>query len=299
MNVFTISDLERISGIKAHTIRIWEKRYNALNPNRSEGNTRYYSNEQLRRLLNMVSLMEQNMKVSKVCSFSDREIQKHLSTTIDEINADVFWVLQLTTSALEYDELKFDRIYETAVARYGVKLTYLQLIYPTLRRLGLLWSQDNLSPAQEHFITHLIKQKIFASLNQLPSVEYSPTRWILFLPENEFHDIGLMIANYILRESGQRVVYLGPNVPIPALREVASQINPTHLLFFFVGKYDKAGNLSYCNQLSHQFPDLQILVAANPEKFEVNQDSINPAQLVQNYNDLMRFLPTSLNNSIS
>lgn len=236
MDHFSISELSRLSGIKAYTIRIWEKRYQALSPDRTEGNTRVYNNKQLRRLLNIAGMMELGYKVSDLCAMSDvalfrlvQEKKEHLAEGLEG-----FFISQLISSGFTYDEPHFTSVFAQCVARFGVKDAYVKVLYPMLQRIGILWNSDRINPGNEHFITNLLRQKILTAIDMLSSPVDTADTWMLFLPENEFHETGLMIAHYLIRHSGQRSVYLGANVPQDALKAAAEGIRPNKVLFFFV-----------------------------------------------------------------
>ena len=238
MNRFSISELQQFSGIKSHTIRIWEHRYNALNPTRSGGNTRYYDNTQLIRLLNIVSLMGTHNKVSALCSMPDKVLvkmveEKYKDTLFTSGNNEYF-ISQLISAATNFNEAHFEKIFSNCVLRLGMKNTYLNVIYPLLNRIGIMWVAGTISPAYEHFCTNIIKQKISSSIDSLPLSKSSDKSWMLFLPENEFHDIGLLFSHYLIRQAGKKVIYLGSNVPFETLVDAVRKTNPENLLFFLV-----------------------------------------------------------------
>jgi len=262
VDAFSISQLQQFSGIKAHTIRIWEQRYNALQPNRSEGNTRNYSGEQLRRLLNIVSLLNTDSKISELCSLSDEKLNQLVEAQgaplLEGDPAYEFYVSQMVAAALEYNEVRFDKVFSNALLRYGLKDAYLRIVYPSLSRLSLMWSTSVLAPAQEHFITGLFRQKFLAATDALPvptSAAAAKDTWVLFLPEDEFHEMGLLLANYLLRQAGKKVIYLGANLPFDSLVAAVKAIKPANLLFFLVGKndpgYDREELTRTCQQFNH------------------------------------------------
>ena len=265
MNKFSISQLERFSGIKAHTIRIWEQRYNALQPNRSEGNTRYYDNVQLRRLLNIVSLTSLDYKISELGVMPDKQLFKMVEGFINETESktDEYFVLQLIAAGMGYDELHFDKIFSHCLLRYGMKDTYIKVVYPVLVRTGLMWACDELPPANEHFITNLIRQKLFTAVNALPPPKTNLQSWILFLPENEFHEIGLLFSHYLIRLSGKKVIYLGSNVPMQSLINAVKEISCRNLLLFLVHKDLDEEIHESLNRLSNHFPGKKIYVAGD------------------------------------
>jgi len=174
MNSFTISQLEQFSGIKAHTIRVWEKRYNALRPNRSLGNTRYYDGHQLKRLLNIASLIEGESQVAKFCLLSDEELAQKVIEKFDQFRSDETdasnYILQLTATGINYDTCSFDRVYKQAAKRFDTITLYKLVIIPFLNRVGILWVGERIAPGQEHFMTNLILQKIHAATSALPLV---------------------------------------------------------------------------------------------------------------------------------
>lgn len=266
MNLFTISELQRYSGVNVHSIRAWEKRYNALTPHRTKGNTRYYDGGQLKRLLNIVSLMDDNYKISELCSMSDEELAQLLQNKLEDEKTpsenDEFLVSQMVASAIGFDESLFDKIFLRAVSKYGLELTYLKVIYPTVQRLGVLWSIEGISVAQEHFATHLFKQKLISSIDILPINHGEKGSWLLFLQEGELHEIGLLMANYLIRNAGQRSTYLGANVPFASVKDTVEVIKPGYLLSFLVAKNDKEEDEKFLTSLAKTFPSTQIFIGA-------------------------------------
>ena len=270
MDSFSISQLQQFSGIKAHTIRIWEQRYNALNPGRSEGNTRYYSGEQLRRLLNIVSLMNTENKVSELCTMSDEKLHRLIEKQAIPLQSAVpeydFYISQIVAAALEYNEVRFDKVFSNALMRYGMKDVYVHIVYPSLGRLSLLWSTRVLAPAQEHFITNMFRQKFLAATDALPiatSAAAGKDAWLLFLAEDEFHELGLLLAGYLLRQAGKKVFYLGANVPFDSLVAAVKSIKPANLLYFLVHKNDNETDQELLTRMGQQFGNLQLYLACD------------------------------------
>jgi len=267
MNLFSISQLEQFSGIKAHTIRIWEQRYGALHPSRSEGNTRHYNNSQLRRLLNIVSLMKADYKVSELCSMSDEKmfalIEDSLKNTILAEDSNQYFVNQLIIAGMNYDEIHFDKIFSNCVLRLGVKDTYINVIYPMLSRIGIMWSNDSIPASQEHFISNLIRQKLFTTIDGLPPAKSDDDSWVLFLPENEFHEIGLLMCHYIIKLAGKKSIYLGPNLPLETLSSVVKQTKAKNLYLFLVHNDMVNKTQEYIDLLSETFKNNNIYISGN------------------------------------
>jgi methanogenic corrinoid protein MtbC1 len=270
MNKFSISQLQQFSGIKAHTIRIWEQRYNALSPNRSEGNTRYYDGYQLRRLLNIVSLMGSEYKVSELCLMPDEKlfnlIQTRMISGSGEDSSSEYFISQLIAAGMSYDSAGFEKIFSACITKIGITATYIKVMYPLLDRIGLMWASDIIPPAQEHFMSNVMRQKLFSEIDKLPQPGSFKDTWILFLPENEFHDIGLLLSYFLIRKAGKNVIYLGSSMPLHTLTASVKQINPSSLLLFFVNNDDDEEREKYCDTLSKNFGKLKIFIAVNEKR---------------------------------
>ena len=266
MDLFSISELAKYSGIKPHTIRIWEKRYKALKPNRSLGNTRYYDNSQLRRLLNITGLLDSDHKVSELCVMPDAKLEAmHWERRFSPAaESSEYFVSQLIAATISYDEVHFVNIFSHCLLRYGMKDTYLKVLYPMLLRIGLMWLNDTLPSANEHFASNLIRQKLFTAIDSLPPPKSTASSWLLFLPQNEFHEIGLLMSYYLIRLSGRKVIYLGSNVPDSSLKNAVKEIKPEHLLLFFVHQNLTEDTQKYLDHLNSGLNVKKIYVAANP-----------------------------------
>ncbi|WP_219222692.1 MerR family transcriptional regulator [Pedobacter antarcticus] len=293
---YSISDLEQLSGIHVDTIRIWERRYQALEPMRTAGNTRLYNDSHLRRLLNIVSMNQSGMKISQACALSDSELEKLLKKEIDyTISPEPtyeYYISQLLKFGLVYNELKFDKLISKCIVEHGMICTYKQVIYPMLVRLGLMWRSDQICPAQEHFLSHLIRQKIFAAIGKVNVKLKSTSSWLLFLPEDEDHDIGLLFAHYILKQHGQRVIFLGGKVPFESLKSAMAHNQCEHLLLFMVRSRPTQDAESYLNKLSTSFADSRIHLAGNGKL--LNQvslaENINWFQSIEDFENTLTHL---------
>ena len=272
MSIYSIKELGLISGIKPHTIRIWEKRYNILKPLRSDTNIRYYDDNQLKKLLNVCALINSGMKISAIGALS----QKHILVEMDKIiaaafkNKDQFDTIinQLLIAIYTFDEVHFEKIFFNATQKFGLTKTYLNIIYPTLVRIGLMWTKSDIMPAQEHFFSNLFKQKLYAAIDVLPIPKSSNQTWVLFLNPQEEHEIGLLFANYILRKQGKKVIYLGPKVPYDNLRLVIQQFKTTHVYTFFTKKNEEEIINSMLDDLNATFKKIVICFSGNKNTIE-------------------------------
>ncbi len=272
MTHYSIADLEQISGIKAHTIRIWEKRYNALQPLRSPGNTRYYDSKQLQKLLNVVSLSETGKKVSELFTLSEKEINLLLDEQIENAKTASsqfeYFISQMLQAGLSYNEAEFEKQFSACLVRYGMKNTYLNVIQPMLFRIGLIWSKDSICPSQEHFLSCLIKQKISSSIDGLPYPTNNKRVWLLCLPNQEHHEIGLLFSNYLIRAAGQKTIYLGSNVPFDSIISAIKETKPTDLFFFFIRNRPKEEAQDYLTRLHKLAKNTTIHLAGNKNSIE-------------------------------
>jgi DNA-binding transcriptional MerR regulator len=212
---FTIKDLENISGIKAHTIRIWEKRYSLLTPKRTETNIRYYTPEDLTKLLNIVLLNSNNFKISKIAAMSAEEItlQARELAFNTAVNDEAINALKL--SMFQFDKILFNNTYNTLLHKKTFREIFKDVFIPFLDHIGLLWHTETLLPAHEHFISNLITQKIQLNTEKLQyNINNTNKTYVLFLPENEIHELGLLYLNYELVLRGLHTVYLGQSLPL-------------------------------------------------------------------------------------
>ncbi|WP_400191713.1 MerR family transcriptional regulator [Hymenobacter sp. B81] len=229
MGHFSIKDLESLSGIKAHTIRMWEQRYGVLRPVRTATNIRTYCDADLRRLLNVATLCERGQRISQVASLSEQELCQAVAACCDEPHLYNPQITALLTATLDLDEARFNGGLTQAIGELGFEETMLRIVYPFLQRVGVLWQTGSLNPAQEHMASHLLRQKLLAAADALPPVAAADApRWLLFLPEGELHELALLFMNYLLRARGCRVLYLGPNLPLADLASTCRCYQPEY-----------------------------------------------------------------------
>ena len=271
MSKYKISDLEKITGVKAHTIRIWEQRYKVLTPLRTETNIRYYDDKQLTKLLNVVTLMKSGMKISAISKLTNEEINTKVVTLANIGGVGVkeeTLINQMLSAGLSYDEATFEKAFSNSILSFGLMDAYRKVFYPMLIKIGLLWTTKELNPAQEHFVTNLIKQKIFAAIDALTPPTDLSENWLLFLPEGEQHDLGLLVANYGLRAKGKKVIYLGANVPLESLYFIAQQVEPTHYLTFSVRSNVHDSINKYLASMNKKFKNPPIHICCSNDTSE-------------------------------
>ena len=260
MGTYSIRDLEKISGIKAHTIRIWEQRYEILQPKRTATNIRYYTEDDLRLLLSISMLNANGAKISKIAKMEEDEIHDTCQTLFDHYKEHENQVNALTLSMIDMDEDRFEKIISNSTLRYGFEETMNQIITPFFERVGILWQTGTIRPAQEHFISNLIRQKIIVAIDAqvVPSGNNVP-KYLLFLPEHELHELGLLFASYILRSRGNRVAYLGQSLPEEDLESVFKTYQPNYLYTILTMNPPKESSSEYLHRLANKFEEAKIL----------------------------------------
>lgn len=269
MNKFTIKDIENLSGIKAHTIRIWEQRYQIIRPKRKSTNHRIYDNDDLKRILRISYLYHCGFKISKIAQLSEEEIKK---IALEMPHQDRFYEIhanQMMEAMIDFDQIRFEKIFHNLLLHIGFEQTITKVIYPYLERVGLLWMTGNIIPAQEHFASNLIRKKILVAIDGLKLPHASSSHFLLFLPEGEFHEIPLLFAHYLLKRSGKMVTYLGCNVPLEDVKVFVGLKKITHLYTHMVTNFTKQEIHAYVQQLAEYFPTQQI-VLAGPQIHHLN-----------------------------
>lgn len=286
MSTYSIKDIEKFTGIKAHTIRIWEKRYRVIDPERTDTNIRYYSDADLKKLLNISILNRNGFKISDIVWMGEDELsEKVLQVTQRIYDADT-QLEGLVVAMIELDELKFDKLLSSSIIKFGFEQAVLQVIYPFFERVGLLWQVGSISPAQEHFMSNLIRQKLIVAIDSLAmGIANDSKTFLLFLPEGEWHEIGLLFSCYILRKRGYKVVYLGQSVPYDNLKEVVNLRNCNVLLTQFISAITDEGLQDYINRLSFDFPEMSIFMGG----YQFLDRELDIPKNVSVYNDMTEF----------
>ena len=214
MSSYSIKDLEQISGIKAHTIRIWEQRYNFLQPSRTQTNIRTYSAHELKTILNVSLLNKYGFKISHIDKMSAEQMEEKI-LTINQLDAQKDRIVNnLIKEMVSLNMPAFEHQLDTYIAQKGIEKTITEIIFSFLERVGILWITNHINPAQEHLATNILRQKIIYGIEKTPAITKYTKRIVLFLPEGEFHEIGLLFVHFLLKQNGIFVDYLGANVPM-------------------------------------------------------------------------------------
>ena len=240
-NTFSIKDLENLTGIKAHTIRIWEKRYNLLEPKRTETNIRYYDLESFQKLLNVSYLNNNGYKISKIATIDEHEIPQLVKKIAVETNTESHAINAFKLAMLNFDQGMFYKTYKTLLEEKAFEDIFYSIFIPLLTEIGLLWQTGTITPAHEHFICMLIRQKLLISTEEIQSqqIHKSNKTFVLYLPDNEIHEIGLMLINHQLVNKGYHTIFLGQSVPIESLVEIQNYYDDITYISYFTVKPKK------------------------------------------------------------
>jgi len=280
-NTFTIQDLENLTGIKAHTIRIWEKRYALLNPTRLNRNVRMYNLTDLQKILNISLLYNNNYKISKISKLTDSQLSEETKAYALKDFSNNYEINSLIISMYTFDEPLFHEIYAQQIKVASFSELFVKIFIPLLKHMGLLWQTESIKPAHEHFISNLIYQKIALNIANLPSLEIKKNHVnILFLPFGEIHELGLMFLNYYLKLKGERTIYLGRSIPFDNLFYLNTQVkNITWITYFMIDdvKEEKNKFLGNVEKLLAHTKNKCVIIGSIWEEFslENTNDQIN------------------------
>jgi DNA-binding transcriptional MerR regulator len=261
MGQYSIKDVETLSGIKAHTLRMWELRYDFLKPERTDTNIRYYSDEQLKLILNICTLNRNGMRISKIACLEQDQLCKEVEK-LSQQNGEPNAVLDaLIHSMIDFDEARFEKTLSCAIMKHGFEKAFGELIFPLMQRTGVLWSTGTIRPAQEHFISNLIRRKISAAIeNQYVKEDQHTKRFALFLPEGETHELMLLFTEYILRERHHHVTYIGSSLPFAELDFINRSFRPDYWVTSFSLAPAEMPLQEYINKMANAFPQQKIVV---------------------------------------
>jgi DNA-binding transcriptional MerR regulator len=291
MQYFSIRDIENLSGIKAHTLRIWEQRYHLIMPARKESRHRLYSNEDLRRILRISYLYHRGFKISKIAGMPAEEIDRLSLENSGEIHFELF-INQFVEAALDLDQERFDQIFRGLFQHLGFEKAMIHVVYPYLEKVGRLWMTGNLLPAQEHFSSQLIRKHILLDTEKIrttPLPDGLPL--VMFTPPGEFHEIPLLLITNFLRKNGFRVVYLGTNVDMQTLAEYVDIAGPCILYFHLLTNFTDLTPDEYVTALQERFPGRQIF-ASGPLSSKITQP-VDGLRILHSIHEIRMLKPQS------
>ncbi|WP_199118035.1 MerR family transcriptional regulator [Pedobacter sp. ASV28] len=278
---YSIKDLEVLTGIKAPTIRMWEKRYQIIMPPRTETNIRYYGNQELKLLLNINVLNRNGIKISHIAKMGHEELVAKVKdfSFVKSGDDDLFDGLML--SMIDLDESLFHKTFYKAVSRLGFEETINRIIFPFFSRIGIMWQIDSINPAQEHFMSNIVRQKIISAIDNLPiDLPSKAKRVLLFLPEEELHELGMLFLNYVLKNRGYRTVYLGQAVPLNDLKKIVEITDPD-ILICHVSNPMAIGDVNSFLDKLKMIPLNKRMILVSASIFELNPSLPSHLQLFE------------------
>jgi len=249
-----------LTGVKAHTLRIWEQRYGMITPKRTDTNIRYYDESDLKKLLNVSLLNRNGYKISEIASMDAETLMQEVLKLSQEKSDYENQLQALTLTMLELNEAAFEQLLNKSILQMGLEKTMMNLIFPFFRTIGIMWQTGSINPAHEHFITNIVRQKLIVAIDGQQNLsDIWSKKFMLFLPEGEFHEIGLLFANYAIRARGGRVAYIGANVPFNDLSTVYRVYSPDYLFTVITAPLlgGESGS-TYLDKLSKSFPESVI-----------------------------------------
>ncbi|MBP9098099.1 MAG: MerR family transcriptional regulator [Ferruginibacter sp.] len=261
MDSFTIKDLENLSGIKAHTLRIWEQRYSFLKPSRTFTNIRYYGNEELKKILNIALLNKYGYKISHIDKMNEAEIKEKL-LSLSQMEAQQERIVNdLIKNMIDLDMESFENTLDRFILSRGIERAITQIIFPFLEKIGILWLTNHINPAQEHLVTNLVRQKLIVGIEGVStSIKVNKTV-LLFLPEGEYHELGLLFMYFILKSRGANVIYLGSNVPIKDVAYVVNLKKPDYLYSHLTSVGQNFNFDRFLTNLRQKFQNIPVIIS--------------------------------------
>jgi DNA-binding transcriptional MerR regulator len=280
-STFSIKNLENLSGIKAHTLRIWEKRYNLLEPERTDTNIRRYSLESLKRLLNVTLLYNHGFKISKIASLNEDEIPELVRSIALKSNSEQVAINAFKLAMINFDYDLFDTNYNEILQHHDFKFVFLNVFMPLMRELGILWQTGAISPAHEHFITNLVKQKIHIQTEILQKNKLQRSDkpiFVIFLPENEIHELGVLYLNYLILSNGFRTIFLGQSLQTSSLETLYSYNSKFYFVSYLTVEPNKEEIMPFLKNFHSTLlenRDSRLLIFG-PQQIEIDTDNLPP-----------------------
>jgi len=289
MNHFSIRDIENLTQIKAHTLRIWEQRYQLINPKRKASQHRYYDNEDLKYILRISYLYHHGYKISYIASLNEQEIKKLALEIHPGADNNAIFINQLLEASIDFDNAAFERILDNAIHHAGFENCITGVVFPMLTKMGILWLTGNVIPAQEHFASGLITKELLYRIGELKQIHpRTDKKVLLFTPVGESHEIPLLFMHYVLKKNNIPVIYLGTNVCLDVLQTICRQQCVTHLYFHLITCLTRCDINGYVHKMASLFPGNTIVFSGSMID-EVQQVPSN-VQPLRTSNDIQLFV---------
>jgi MerR family transcriptional regulator, light-induced transcriptional regulator len=286
--IYSIKDLEILSGIKAHTIRIWEKRYNLLDPDRTDTNIRLYSDADLRKLLNVAFLVNHGYRISKVCEWNEDRISAEILKLQSNSPDDETFLERMTVHMVNFDGFGFTRLTNDIIKLYGFDEAVKRVFFPFFEKIGVFWQVGSIFPAQEHYISNLFRQKLIVEIDSLGLGAPDDPIMLFYLHENEMHELSLLYYSYLARKKGFQIYYLGQNIPMEDLRRLGKVEQIAAVFTVFINSIEAEELQNYLDELSEIFSQKKVFISGLQLKNHKPQIPVE-FSVIESYIDFERF----------
>ena len=291
MNKYSIDDFSKITGLNKILIRTWENRYSFVKPHRTSTNIRYYDDKMIVKALRYSVLVDAGFKISVLTKLAPEQIDSLINNTLknnDKTNKNSLYISQIIESSISYNQLLFHNTYEKCIKDIGIIECYQHVLLAALNRIGILWINDQISPPQEHFLTALIRSKLCKEIEKTGFKKLPKENWVLFLPKNELHDIGILFAYLVLKMNGHNVVYLGQNLPHSLLLSLKDKNKIDNILFFIVSNSSRLDLTEITNFLKTNFSESKIHAIIN--KNLLGEDRFQKLNTISNIDEFINLV---------
>ncbi len=288
MNKFSIKAVERLSGIKAQTIRVWEQRYGLLQPDRKQSRHRVYSNDDLKSLLKVVYLYNNGHKISNLASLDNSQIDDLVRNNKTHSKEEDFSIVLLIEAVLDINEDSFRQITYELEQKYNFEFIMLHCLFPLLQRIGILWITDRVLPGQEHFASNMVIRKIIEATDRIQESQLQRQgKVLMFTPKDDFHEVSLLFMRYLLKKNGYQTVYLGCNITLETVKAFFHKHNPTHIYVSFIANLQEEPPIEYLKKMREMFP--RVYLVANAPSLKDSDFTMQGLRVVNKEKDLLDF----------
>jgi MerR family transcriptional regulator, light-induced transcriptional regulator len=286
---YSIKDLEVLSGVKAHTIRIWEKRYNLLIPERTDTNIRYYSDDDLRRMLNVSLLVRNGFKISKVAKWDDDKINRSVLEVTEKKTSESDYIDRLILYMVNFDNLQFYNLTSKIIAERGLEEATTKVFFEFFVKVGTYWQVGSIFPAQEHYVTNIFRQKMIAEIDKLEMTNEKKSTILFFLPDKELHEMSLLFYHYLAQKMGYHVIYLGQFVPWDDLVKVQKQVKIDFVFTAFINSFPKDELENYLESLKELFSNQKIFITG--WQLHLHQPNLpRNVKIIKDYHEFKKYM---------
>lgn len=297
MKRYTLNELEKLTGILAATIRVWERRYKIIQPKRTDTNRRWYDDEDLKKLINISILNQNGIKISRIARYSVSDLEEQVELLSKDADVSDNQIKSLIFAMLTFNGHSVNEILLKSIINIGFEETFLNLVFPFLKRIGIMWHTGTANIGAEHFITNVLRGILITAIDSIPSgTDPHRKRAVLFLPDNELHELGLLFYSYLIRKSGHDVLYLGQTTPVSALIEACEKWHADILVTGTLSELSVSEPENYLQDLSTTFNTQKILVSGSLA-FRPDLDKLKNVYPIKSASDLKHhFHQTGLRN---